>query len=347
MRRRCSFTARAHAVGSAEAEAAGAALEQLAHAVEGAAEDRRRRATSSTQISTGPRPSATAVTTAKAATPASSAECERKPARCSRSASSPPPSEASTSPPATRSSPCSPPLRKPQTITTMPIRITSSDSGKLPQGAARALRAAGRPGAAPRRGRGGAPRRARARVVSACRACGSCARPCQVANGQPELMTTRHQPISMPMKLQRGRTCQCLQPGSPMSSLRHPHPLVALGVEQHLLDQAPVLLLGVGALGERRGARAGRARPARRAAPRARPARAGAARRGPARPARSPCAARSSRTAAPAPPRAARPGRAACGARRARPEASAERRPAGKHLAAASTQIKCNSVSGG
>ena len=86
--------------------------------------------------------------------------------------------------------------------------------------------------------------------ASAHRACGSCV-PCQVANGQPELMTTRHQPISMPMKLQRGRTCQYLQPGSPMSSLRDAHPLVRGRVEQHLLDQPPVLLLAVGAVRER------------------------------------------------------------------------------------------------
>ena len=39
------------------------------------------------------------------------------------------------------------------------------------------------------------------------------------ANGQPEEMTTRHQFISIPNTPQRGRTCQCLQPGSPMSSL--------------------------------------------------------------------------------------------------------------------------------
>ena len=39
------------------------------------------------------------------------------------------------------------------------------------------------------------------------------------ANGQPEEIRTRHQPISMPSRPRRGRTCQCLQPGSPMSQL--------------------------------------------------------------------------------------------------------------------------------
>jgi hypothetical protein len=39
-----------------------------------------------------------------------------------------------------------------------------------------------------------------------------------MANGQPEETTTRHQFISIPSGPKRGRTCQCLQPGSPMSS---------------------------------------------------------------------------------------------------------------------------------
>ena len=39
-----------------------------------------------------------------------------------------------------------------------------------------------------------------------------------MANGQPELTTTRHQFKSIPRKPQRGRTCQSRQPGSPMSS---------------------------------------------------------------------------------------------------------------------------------
>ena len=82
------------------------------------------------------------------------------------------------------------------------------------------------------------------------------------------------------MKPQRGRTCQCLQPGSPMSSLRDAHPLVRRRVEQHLLDQAAVLLLRVGAVGERGAAVLDPRRRGRRAAPRARPATAGAARRG-------------------------------------------------------------------
>ena len=40
------------------------------------------------------------------------------------------------------------------------------------------------------------------------------------ANGQPEEILTCHQFISMPTIPSRGRTCQFLQPGSPMSWLR-------------------------------------------------------------------------------------------------------------------------------
>src|SRR4029453_84563 len=36
--------------------------------------------------------------------------------------------------------------------------------------------------------------------------------------GQPDETTTRHQRISIPSSPWRGRTCQCVQPGSPMSS---------------------------------------------------------------------------------------------------------------------------------
>ena len=39
------------------------------------------------------------------------------------------------------------------------------------------------------------------------------------SHGQPDEILTRHQPISIPIRPQRGRECQNLQPGSPMSSL--------------------------------------------------------------------------------------------------------------------------------
>ena len=120
-------------------------------------------------------------------------------------------------------------------------------------------------------------------------------------------MTTRHQSISMPRKPKRGRTCQCLQPRSPMSSAdtrrtcaspaRASSPRSAAG-------SAPRPRCGRRACGGRPGG----APPARRAPPRARPARAAAGRRaaGHAR-ARMRCAARWSRTARRAPPRAGRP----------------------------------------
>ena len=40
-----------------------------------------------------------------------------------------------------------------------------------------------------------------------------------VANGQPEEILTRHQPMRRPTGPHLGLTCQFLQPGSPMSSL--------------------------------------------------------------------------------------------------------------------------------
>ena len=38
------------------------------------------------------------------------------------------------------------------------------------------------------------------------------------SHGQPEEILTRHQPISMPIRPSRGRECQYLQPGSPISA---------------------------------------------------------------------------------------------------------------------------------
>ena len=80
-------------------------------------------------------------------------------------------------------------------------------------------------------------------------------------NGQPEETTTRHQPASIPSSPKRGRTCQSRQPGSPMSACETRTQRMRRGVGQHLLDQAPVLLLHRQALRRARAAN----RPARRA----------------------------------------------------------------------------------
>ena len=202
----------------------------------------------------------------------------------------------------------------PHTIRTMPSRMISSDSGKAPQGARGRSDADGRPG----RGRGvGSSARSRRAASRSARVDSPRLRlrlPIQVANGQPELMTTRHQPISMPMKLQRGRTCQCLQPRSPMSSADTRLPAVTLGFEHHLLDQAAVLLLDPGAVRQR----AARVRHVAgelvaellQLGQREQPRSTATSGHAPAEPARS--AARWRRTPAPAGSRDERPGRAGC-----------------------------------
>ena len=90
-------------------------------------------------------------------------------------------------------------------------------------------------GAAAGRGFAAASARGRAagrRAAGAAAACGACVPLSSLpgvtgiaggrgppAKGQPEESRTRHQPSSMPRIPQRGRECQCRQPGSPMSSL--------------------------------------------------------------------------------------------------------------------------------
>ena len=78
----------------------------------------------------------------------------------------------------------------------MPARMTSSASGKLPQGA------------------GGRSSGALTRLPASVRSTAA-SRP---ANGHPEETLTRHQPISIPSGPRRGRECQWPQPGSPRSS---------------------------------------------------------------------------------------------------------------------------------
>ena len=56
-------------------------------------------------------------------------------------------------------------------------------------------------------------------------------------NGQPEESLTRHHPISIPSRPQRGRECQWRQPGSPMSSLEMRTQLVLGGLGDHPLEK--------------------------------------------------------------------------------------------------------------
>src|SRR5689334_22609400 len=198
-----------------------------------------------------PRRKNASIPAATPAAPASSVVCDLKPAKCSRMESSRPASEPSTSAQMTITPPRSPRTMRPATNSTMAPSTTSSTSGKPPHGAGgrssgEALprrRGAGRRSpdaarAAARRSRA-ASRSARVVVgaldwpaeparsprlrlrlpmdVSLPQAGGGLSPP---ANGQPEEIFTRHQPISIPMTPRRGRTCQFLQPGSPMSSLR-------------------------------------------------------------------------------------------------------------------------------
>ena len=210
----------------------------------------------------------------------------------------------------------------------MPARISSSLSGKLPQGGGGRSSEPGRPGLGrlaarrpPRRAR--AARRHARRAWRRWAACGydvPRARQGAAANGQPE---RDHPPPAHEHPEQAPARAHVPVPAARLADVLggDPHPLVALGREEHLLDQTPVLLLDVGAVRQRAPRVLARGRPGRRAAPPARPATAGAGRRGRPPPSRSPCGASSSRTAATARPPAARPGRAACGARRARREA--------------------------
>ena len=88
----------------------------------------------------------------------------------------------------------------------MPARITSSASGKLPQGAG------GRSSGAAT----GVPASTAASLLALLPSCSTAAsRP---ANGHPEETLTRHQPISIPIGPRRGRECQWPQPGTPRSS---------------------------------------------------------------------------------------------------------------------------------
>ena len=113
------------------------------------------------------------------------------------------------------------------------MKTTSSTSGNEPHGASggpsaerRRVDRADRSGASsaevPSAGAGaagrGADRRRRLRFFAK-GLDGLDGRGYEVANGQPEESLTRHQPISIPRMPQRGRECQCLQPGSPTSSL--------------------------------------------------------------------------------------------------------------------------------
>ena len=56
------------------------------------------------------------------------------------------------------------------------------------------------------------------------------------ANGQPEESLTSHQPISIPIRPSRGRTCQTPQPGSPMSPRATRAKRYFAGLEQHPLE---------------------------------------------------------------------------------------------------------------
>jgi hypothetical protein len=199
--------------------------------------------------------------------------------------------------------------------------MTSSDSGKLPQGADGRSAEVGRPGRARGRGAGLAARSRRAASRSA-RVDSPRLRlrlPIQVANGQPELMTTRHQPMSMPMKLQRGRTCQCLQPRSPMASADTRRHLWRSGsssissMRRLFWSSTQVRSESARRASETRAASSSRSSSSS-------ASEAGAARRlGRARPvAACPCGARWRRRPATAHSRAARPGRAASAGRRAR-----------------------------
>src|SRR5919198_549828 len=170
---------------------------------------------------------------------------------CSRSASSPPPSEATISPAASRSFPPRP-VKMPQPISTMPSRITSSLSGKLPQGASGRSSIPGLP--ARLRGRAAVPAEARARRAASrsARVVGELwvarlrlrlptgarlpAR-CQVANGHAE-----ETPAGLDVPVLAAALADVL--------VGDPNPLVMLRLEQHLLDQAAVLLLHVGSVGE-------------------------------------------------------------------------------------------------
>ena len=153
-------------------------------------------------------------------------------------------------------------MKKAATSITSPTRTTSSTSGNgptAPRGAP--PRSACGPASAPSR----SPRspRAGARLPAAADAACVASSPLDaqraplgaggrspLAKGQPEESLTRHQPISIPSSPQRGRECQCRQPGSPMSSLETDHPAVPIGRGDHSLEQAPVRLLDVGASAE-------------------------------------------------------------------------------------------------
>ena len=155
--------------------------------------------------------------------------CERKPAKCSRSGELEA-GRATRAKPQRPSAATVPRSAKPTTSRTIPARVVSSPSGKAPHGAGGRVLEARRGAAArsARRRRGGAGARgsaSRCARSGAQRACG-CGGPWveaevggrmagspRPANGQPEESLTCHQPISIPIRPRRGRTCQAPQPG--------------------------------------------------------------------------------------------------------------------------------------
>ena len=130
------------------------------------------------------------------------------------------------------------PTKKPTISSTSATRIAISTSGNDPHGDGGRSRAPrlGAGGRAGRRLDSVAASRASRRVVGGrnspdrrlrrLRALAAIARPGfgvtaarrPRSHGQPEEILTRHQPISMPIRPSRGRECQYLQPGSPMSA---------------------------------------------------------------------------------------------------------------------------------
>ena len=184
-------------------------------------------------------------TTTTAAAPASSAECERKPAKCSRIAISRPASDASAMPQASRAPRRGPSLTNPRTMSTIATSTQSSTSGKGDHGAFGAsaigarcergvrVRMRGRP----RRDRGGGggrfPARLRLRRPMDAECYGAAAG--GRGNGQPEESLSSHQPMSIPSSPRRGRTSHA---AAALAELDAGHPLeaVAAGLEAHRLE---------------------------------------------------------------------------------------------------------------
>ena len=234
---------------SPEAEPAGAALEQLAQPVEGAAEGQPAPPTSSTGRTSSPAPSAqdhdrddarprprawwcASESRSRArAPPAPARPARRSPGRRRSRALPSPPAPGQEAPDHQHDAGQDDqlgereraPQRRRAIVDRGASRAAARERGCRARRPARVARplAAGRvalgAGAAGRRGR--APARLACALATSLPIARATGRRCPMANGQPLEIGPATSSCSIPSRPQRGRTCQCLQPGSPMSSL--------------------------------------------------------------------------------------------------------------------------------